>query len=323
MVKILFCGDVHATPEELDDCWALVRLIGDIAIKNGKPVVCFLGDSFHTHAIIHMEVMGFWKKAFEYLRNTGLEVMALVGNHDISGESSSKVHAMMPYSEQITVIRDSLFKYGIQFVGYQQDQEKFLQLARENPQAGTLVCHQTFKGSQYDNNFYAPDGIDPNLILQKEVISGHIHKPQQFGKIWYVGSPRWRTLSDANIERAIWLVHHDENGSILEKQAFTTGETCKQIRYLLDTPENPISIQLDPRHSWRIDIQGPQDYIERRKAELAGPGVRLRTFKTENSVVKVRESQGIEIAFKHYFDQYRPKFSTLKEKLQKMIEERL
>lgn len=316
--KVLLVGDVHATPEELADCRALMNLVREIGIEHMVDEICLLGDSYHTMNVIRAEVLAFWREMFEWL---GVPVVALVGNHDFAGEGSP-IHAMIAHEDQIQVVDKPLVKQGVLYLPYYSDREAFVAAARANPTT-TLVCHQTFEGAKYENGIYAKDGVDPDLLPQKHVISGHIHTPHAFGKVRYIGAPRWRSLPDANVDRAVWLYDFDAAGDIRQTTPFDTGKTCRQIRYVLDTPEKPFEGVLDPGVDWRVDIRGPAAYVDERKKVLAGPGVRVRAFKVEKTGIRVRESDGIDEAFKKYLVKFRGRRGTPPEVLARMAMERL
>lgn len=319
--KILFVGDVHATPEDLDDCRRLMDFVRSVARSEAVDEVCLLGDSYHTHNIIRAEVMAFWRQAF---RQMPVSTRVLVGNHDYAGEGS-QIHAMMAHEEQVQVVAFPDVEHGILFLPYYSDRTAFVDACRSGYALGgkTLVCHQTFAGSKYENGMYAPDGVDPELVPQSLIISGHIHAPQSFGKVIYLGAPRWRTLSDANTDRAIWLYEFDDAGHVLSTKSFDTGTTCRQIRYVLDTPDEPFAGVLDPRHDWRVDVRGPADYVEARKVFFSGSGARVRTFKTTLAAPRVRESEGIGPAFHSYRTRFVPKFGTPEVRLAELAQERL
>lgn len=322
--RILAVGDVHATPDELDDCYALMVLVARIA-RLYQARVLFLGDQYNTHAVIRAEVLWFWRENFRVFREFGLKIIALIGNHDFAGEGLRQ-HVMVAHEDQVSVVdKPQVFPEfpGVLFMPYQADREHFVTLANQVPDTKTLICHQTFHGSQYENGFYAEDGVEPDRVPQDLILSGHIHCPQSFGKVTYLGAPRWRTLSDADVDRAIWLLEFDDAGRLVSKEGFDTGEVCRQIKYRLDTPENPVALPLDPRHDWRVDVKGPASWLERRKVELAAPGTKLRVFTTDRVAPKVRESEGVEKAFHSYLEAYRPKFGTDPVRLGEMARERL
>ncbi len=320
MRRLLFIGDVHAVPAELADCQALIDYIL-LTAKEQNAEAFFLGDQYHSHQIIRSEVMNFWRASFKAFRASGVPVSALVGNHDISGEGNS-IHAMAAHEEQITVIDRPAVTGNVLFLPYYPDKAAFVAACRADP-TRMVVCHETFMGAQFENGMYAPDGVEPADLPQEEVLSGHIHKPSAFGKVTYIGAPRWRSLSDANEQRAIWLYTFDDDGNVVEKVPFDTGKVCRQIRYAEVTPENPFNLVPDPSVDWRIDIRGPADFVQAQKEALQIPGAKIRTFKTDTKKVVVRESEGIPAALRSFLGKYNPRHGTSKETLATMIRERL
>lgn len=291
-------------------------LVARVEQERGVDETVIMGDLHHTHNVIRAEVMAFWMK---FVRGRKL----LVGNHDYAGEGSD-IHALMAYQDRATVIdRPALSDDNVLFMPYYADRTKFVEDA--NALAGrTLVCHQTFSGASYENGFKAEDGVDPDLFSHDEIVSGHIHTPQSFGKVTYVGAPRWRTLSDANVDRSIWLYDFDDSGRVVSKAAIDTGDTCRQIRYIQLTPESPLLPKyLDPKHDWRIDVRGPTDFVEQWLKVLAPAGVRVRAFRTDKPTALVRESEGIDKAFDTYLTNWVARHGTDVEKLRTMAKERL
>lgn len=320
MRRTLFVGDVHAVPAELGDCQALVDYVL-VTAKEQEAEVCFLGDQYHSHQIIRSEVMNFWRSTFKAFKAAGVPVSALVGNHDVSGEGNS-IHAMAAHEEQITVIDKPFVRDGVLFLPYYPDKSAFVAACRANP-TRMVICHETFMGAQFENGMYAPDGVEPDEIPQQEVLSGHIHKPSTFGKVTYVGAPRWRSLSDANTERAIWLYVFDDDGNVVEKAPFDTGKVCRKIRYVEVTPETPFDVIPDPDVDWRIDIRGSADFVQAQKESLQIPGAKIRTFKTDTKKVVVRESEGIPAALRSFLGKYTSRYGTSADTLATMVRERL
>lgn len=314
MRKVLYVGDPHVVPEELDDCEALMGFVERTAIEVDADETCILGDLHNTHNIIRAEVLAFWRR---WARGKRL----IIGNHDYAGEGLL-IHALQAYEEIATVVDRPTMVGGVLYLPYYADRERFVADCSAHP-CTFLVCHQTFDGSLYENGFYASDGVDAARLPQKEILSGHIHTPQTFGKVTYIGAPRWRSLSDANVSRSIWLYTFDDDGNAVEKVSFDTGAVCRQIRYVIDTPDDPFEGVLDPRHDWRVDVKGPAEYVQARKEALSGPGVKLRTFKTDTTKVAVRESEGIVPAFRGYLQAYSPKHGTSTDRLGQMATERL
>ncbi len=331
MSKTLYIGDPHATVDSLKEMDKLIDFIEDVILAEQPNKVVFLGDQYHTHAVIHLGVMTFWTDAFNQLMTAGIgrdpevlidppDIYAMVGNHDMSGVSNVRDTSMSAHVSQIKVLKDARVIDGILYVPYQADNEKFVYICNKYP-TKTVVCHQSFAGAAFDNGFYDPHGIDPNLIVQEQIISGHIHKPQSFGKVWYPGAPRWRTVGDANTQRAIWLVEHDQDGRIVSKKAFDTSACCRSIHLLEDRPGVPAVIPTG-NVNVIVDIYGPKDHVAVRKAELEGVA-RVRTFPDTEKVIKVKESDGIAVAFKTFIDNYKTKNGTPPDAIWGMAKERI
>lgn len=300
---------------------ALLALVEGTALREQIDEVCLLGDQHHTHNIIRAEVMAMYRETFKRWRKLPFKTRVLVGNHDYAGEGHP-VHSMLMYDELIEVVDHPVFDCGRLYMPYYADREAFVRDA--NTGAGTtLICHQTFHGSTYENGFLAEDGVEPTLLVQNRILSGHIHTPQEFGKVKYVGAPRWRSLTDANVERAVWLYEFQDDGSVESCESVDTGTTCRQIRYIEVTPSAPFDESLDPAVDWRVDIRGPADFVEERKKALSLPGVRVRCFRTDQATAKVRESEGIAPAFRNYLSKYTARHGTSTDVLGTMAKGRL
>lgn len=324
MLRYLLVGDPHATVEELDDCEGLIDCIVDVfKTEDHIDAVVLLGDLHHNHAIVHVDVMAFWRRALYRLLETVSRVIIIRGNHD-APTSGSTAHALMSYAEipGVVVVDRPMVLDGIAFVPYTADREAFVAACKDldvgKPPPRTLICHQTFDGSRYENGFYAGDGIDPALVPQARVISGHIHAPQSFGKVWYPGAPRWRTVSDANTERLVYVQEFDVEGYPAVARRYPTHLWCRAIwkttvrdgqvvdgPALDDSRVNPMADQ------WHIDLHGTAEGNKTLAADLAQrTGTHIRCFNTDTHAPKVRESEGIETAFRRWLGGYRPRHNT-------------
>jgi len=327
ITKILRVGDPHVTVDALSDCQALLNLVLETAIEHKVKRIDFLGDQYNNHALMHIEVMAFWQRNFKKLRHAGFEVLALVGNHDMPGDGSCNT-AMMAHPN-ITVIDTPTVLDGILYVPYMASEKEFVEACKVESQV--VVAHQSFFGAMYENGFPCEDGFNPSLLHQGLIISGHIHRPQElvgtavdgsYQKVWYLGAPRWRTVSDANTVRNIWVMTHDEKGFLYDTVAIPTGKVCCQIIHLEDTPAVPLILDPSPNTSYTVDIKGPLAFIEQRKALWSGIG-RVRTFNTDTIVIKVKESEGISVAWDKYLDVFKAPMGTPASVLRKLATERL
>lgn len=315
-MRFIVVGDPHVRPGDLDDAEALMAYVDKLAIEHHAAVL-LLGDQHHYHGVIHAEVLAFWHRIFRY---SEMDYYALVGNHDMTGVAGSRTHALMTHHRNDVRVIDSPTVIGNVIFAPYCSNEELTAIGQTYAFCTTMVCHTTFNGSRYENGMYAKDGLDPELLPQKKIVSGHIHAPQQFGKVWYPGAPRALTVSDANIERAVYLVEFEE-GELAFAQPFSLRDVCRQLYHFQDSPATPLEVTFDPRHKYHIDITGPASWIAERKPLFEGKA-RVRTFRTDKPTAKLKESEGIGVSFGKYLASYQPQFGTDAAVLRQMLKER-
>jgi hypothetical protein len=138
------------------------------------------------------------------------------------------------------------------------------------------VCHQTFDGSQYENGFYSEGGINVALVSKfEQVISGHIHKTQKFANIFYPGTPRWDSISDANENKAIWLFSDDGSS-----EAISTREVCRPL-LSIEVNEGEELPKIDAGARTHVKLVGSSAWIASVSKELKGAGVRISAKPTD------------------------------------------
>jgi hypothetical protein len=330
VANILYVGDPHATVAELPDMEALVGLIGRVVEREAVDGIVFLGDQYHHHGILHLEVIDFWMRTIKRLaRDTRLYLM--VGNHDKAGNGRSDIHSLMIHEGQgpnVKVIdRPSYFQDipGTVLIPHMDSAEDFLAACEAHKHLPTVVCHQTFAGSQYENGFYAKDGINPDLVPQETILSGHIHRPQRNGKVWYVGAPRWRTSADADTERRLWLMTQGP-GVMVVKAQYDTGEVCRRIVHTIEEEDLPLDLDAYDleKDDVTVTLTGSAEWLAIQVPKRERQGFRVRTIKTGVAAApRIRESEGVSTAFKRFVTGYQPKHKTPIPVLEKLAAERI
>lgn len=276
-MKILRIGDPHVRPNNLVESDNLMNFVFH-TVKSAKvDRVEILGDLFHTHAVVRLEVLSFWDYWLQKLSDI-VETVVLVGNHDMPGTHGSENHALAVFkrikNENLRIIDTGTVIGPFLYMPYVHDGASFLSIVRgfSGKEARVLVCHQTFAGGQYDNGFYAPDGINPDEVPFDKIISGHIHKEQIIanGKVDYPGTPKWDTASDANEHKGIWLYEHDNvTGSVIHRDCISTAHVVTPIVSFIwlegmDAPEIPEGAKAS------VELVGSSDWISKKKATLKG-----------------------------------------------------
>ena len=274
MSKILRVGDPHIKISNLEESNRLINFIIQVAMDYNVDRVEFMGDMFHTHAVIRMEVLEFWRRAFTQMTNAGLSVLTLVGNHDQPGsrEKESEMSSLSVFKDIIDVIDKPIIYDNIAYIPYMSDRERFLREAQklyDREAKELLIAHQTFTGATYENGFYAEDGIDPALVPQKHIVSGHIHKQQEIGKCFYLGTPKWDTMSDANENKGIWLYEHNKDGSVKSKEFISTESVVTPIKkYVVYEGEEVPELSSNARNY--LEFHGKTAWISKMKSKYKG-----------------------------------------------------
>jgi predicted phosphodiesterase len=286
--------------------------MGDLSIQG----ILFLGDQYHTHSLIHLEVQDFWQKAFEFLREPLNNTVCLVGNHDMSGVKGSSMNAMGIHGNAIMA---PTVKDGVLFVPYCHDPQEFVKVCQNNP-TKVVVCHQEFNGADL-GGMYSKEGVNPKDIPQSVVVSGHIHTKQTFDKVIYPGSPRWRTLSDANQPKSILLMDLD-TGDVLKE--YPTDVVCKKI-VLIDHLESdpPKEYQLPPNTDVTVRLYGSVKFCELQSVAWKSKGCKVKTYPDQVTVAKIKESDGLSESFSKYFKVFEPPKKSQKEALWNLAKARI
>lgn len=322
MSRCLIIGDIHATADSLDEVKRLLTYCSTLSLEY-KAIPVFMGDQHHTHSVVNVEVINLFCKAFSCKENWYRTPILLRGNHDIPAGNDT-IHSLIPYKYDTVIIEAPIVIDNLIFAPYCVDPNKIIEFCNKNSTTPTLFCHMEVLGAQYDNGFYAKDGVDQNLFPQKTIISGHIHTAATVGKTIYVGSPRWLTLSDANKEKQVVLADFDDSGNLLSTKSFSTGHICRQIKRFSDSSDTPLDpMVLDQKDLNHVDITGNQAYLDERSKVFLELGAKVRTTNNTQKVTQVRESEGVDKAFAKFFAMYKPEHNTPKEQLKTMLETRL
>lgn len=276
-MKILRIGDPHIKMSNLAEAERLFSFVEEQIDLLSPSRVEILGDLMHNHAVLRAEVVSFWYRWLKRLKSK-IEVIVLVGNHDMVGDFNSSTHGLVSFKEMeddsLRIIDEPTLVGIYGYMPYVHHKERFGEIAQDlfDRGARVLVCHQTFSGSVFENNFYAPDGINPDELPFETVISGHIHKSQIIagGKVDYPGTPKWDTASDANEEKGIWVYKHDlTTGKVVSREMIPTNSVVTPIFSFVwkEGEEEPI-IPEGSRSA--LELIGTGDWVSKQRSRLKG-----------------------------------------------------
>lgn len=311
----LLVGDVHAKKSNLEETRRLLTWIEELASKTAQEqgediTILFLGDQFNDFGVARVEVIDLWS---EFANKSKNQLIFLVGNHDYNSDCSAT--AMSSVSSEKALIINSpqelppiyWLDEGVKTVAlpFMKNNEEFIDSVNQltdNNQPFVVFCHQEFNGAQFENGFYAPHGVDHNLIKNKNIsiISGHIHKHQSFANIWYPGTPRHLTRSDAGETKGVWLL-----GPKVQDRTFipTPHYAAKpfvslQVREGQEIPSFPLDCKL------YVDVYGSASFAKSILPTIPDHA-NIRTFIQGNEPKKdIKESEGIPKAFSSWVKFY-------------------
>lgn len=277
-MKTLYIGDPHIKVSNLDEAEKLMHFAQDLALKEKVDRIILLGDLFHTHAVLRLEVLEFWDAWLDIFSEL-CETFVLVGNHDQTGDYNLHTNALSVFkhlqrkNRNLKIVENPQRHGLFAFMPYYHDRDEFIRVANTMALEGAkvLVCHQTFSGSTFENGFYAPEGIDPDKLNHDLVISGHIHKRQRFGKVIYPGTAKWDTASDANEPKGLWLVHHwDETGVITDESFVDTSQVVTPIISLewKEGDMKPAALIVPGHAKISVELIGSSNWVNQQKTDL-------------------------------------------------------
>lgn len=295
-MKVLRIGDPHAKVTNLAEMEKLMGFVLLMATTHAVNRIEILGDLFHNHFQIRLEVLEFWDKWLDQLSDLiGVEVVVLVGNHDQSGDYKAGGHALSVFKRNkkpnLYIVDKELQLGPFGYLPYIHSSDEFLGRARKLYDAGarTLVSHTTYSGSKYESGMYAPDGIDPELLPFDTLITGHIHSRQRFstpsGKsVIMPGTSRWDTASDANEPKGLWLVEHDgSTGKIVAEQFLDTSNVVTPIVSV--TLREGDAIPTFPTNARvAVDLIGSSAWVTKMKSQLKGYSVSTQITDKKSAV---------------------------------------
>lgn len=277
-IKILRVGDPHVKINNLEESQKLIDFVIKTAQEEKVAHIEILGDLMHLHAVKRVEVEDFWYRNLLAMCKM-FKVIALVGNHDMANSGDKKIilHGLKPFEliENLTIVEKPInIKVGngvITYAPYMKDNQAFLTQVNKLHKGSKklLVAHQTFTGAQYDNGFYAPDGIEPELVMHEGIISGHVHGTSIIGKCLYVGTPKWDTMADANKSKGIWIFEHADDMSLTDSKFISTAEIVTPITktVLFEGEAEP---ELDQKARNYIEFRGKTEWINKMKKKYKG-----------------------------------------------------
>ena len=306
MGKFLFIGDPHVKKNNIEESKKLMDFGIELAISHGATII-LPGDQYNDFNLVHTEVLNFWTETFDKFKQSGVQCIALVGNHDMSPDYQT--HAMVAHAHQVTVIDKPFILNGIGYLPYIHKHEDFYRSLSSLCAAGvkTVFCHAEFNGATFENGYYSPGGLDTGRIPKGvTIISGHIHKRQELAidsktKVLYPGTPRMLTRADIGETKGVTLFN--PANSVVEFIP-VPDTVCEPFHTFTVTNMDELSIVKFTDRTY-IEIKGDKSFIDE-ASSLIGTKCKFRAIPSSKDVSTrhIKESDGIDIAFGKFVELY-------------------
>lgn len=190
-------SDIHFNINTLPLASAALKSALRKAEYLGVPLI-IAGDLHDTKSLVHGQVEN---RLIEILSQARTRVLILVGNHDLLNEKSSEngLNYLNPYAEIINGF--TFLTSKVLLIPYQSLAGNYfavIESANIVSPVEIIICHQGFMGAQMGDYIQDKTSIDPELVKDYTVISGHYHRHQTLGTVTYIGSPYTITYGEAN-----------------------------------------------------------------------------------------------------------------------------
>lgn len=254
-----------------------------------KIPLIIAGDLNDTKAIIRAEVAN---ALILILKDTKVKIHIIVGNHDLINEKGFEngLNYLSPYANIIHDQNDFFnLKDNVFLIPYKSSPPKSFPFSK----GSVLIMHQGFMGAQMGDYIQDKTSIDPELVKDFTVISGHYHRHQTLGTVTYIGSPYTITFGEANDGPKGFLILN-EDGSY-------TREILNLRKHIilncdLETINEPVESYNQGDLVW-LKITGPKVELDQlNKTEL---GLKLfghSNFKLDLYPIEENNQKQIKIA---------------------------
>ena len=177
--------------------------------KEGISTILHLGDAFDNRTGINFAALS-WAKdnIFDPIKERGINVHLIVGNHDSYYKNTNDVNAVdlllreydnvNVYSEAIEILVDKLKILFVPWINTENEEKTFKLI--ESTDCKISMGHLELAGFAANKQVIIESGHDRKLFEKfDKVFTGHYHTRSTDGKIIYLGNPYemfWNDVED-------------------------------------------------------------------------------------------------------------------------------
>ncbi len=236
-MKRLIFSDLHLHPwaygATVDDLgfnsrlraqWeAAIEMVSD-AESNGIKYAYFGGDLFHTHNNIHNQSLMVATDLFKRLRNLGIKIRAIPGNHDQANRRGDIHSLSFLADEEISGswVDGDLRVRALPFTDDDERLKRFLGDVSSD-EGGMVLLHQGVTGVPLSSGYVLDERLSPDMIPDNcRAFTGHYHFHRAITpNLTMIGNLTPLNWGDIDQEKG-WVIWDDETGE-LERKVQTTS----------------------------------------------------------------------------------------------------
>ena len=229
------------------DCINFVDWFIEKAKKENCDTCFFLGDWHHHRATVNIQSLSVSIQLLEKLSNAFNQVFMIPGNHDLYYRDRRDIHSVewAKHLPNVTIVNDWFSKDDVTIAPWlvQDDHKKISKLNGKY-----LFGHFELPKFLMNAMIAMPDhgGIkQENMVGFEKVFSGHFHKRQARGNVWYIGNAFPHNYADAGDDaRGMMILEWDKEPAFYS----WPRQPLFRVYNISDVLENPEGLLLIDSH---------------------------------------------------------------------------
>jgi len=248
-------SDIHN-----QDCLNFVKWVAETGKKENCDMCLFLGDFHHNRSTMNLKTMSYANKVLEILNTAFPKTMMIMGNHDLHYKEKRDVHSIEwgKHLPNIEIVNDFIERDDTVFIPWLiGDEYKTLANIRAKYAFGHLELPTFMMNAQIS----MPDHGEININYLKnfeKVFTGHFHKRQKSGNVYYIGNAFPHNFSDTgDDDRGVMIL---EWGVEPEFRAWPAAPKYRNYQ-LSNVLANPFDL-IDDKTYAKINVDVDLNYEE-------------------------------------------------------------
>lgn len=240
----------------------------DYAVTNQIKYVIIVGDLFHSRGILSVEVNNIVRDSIKTMKNVGLDVIIVAGNHDQANKSGS-ITSVRGVEEYADAIEDFTIMDSIAYMPYSDYRAEVVEWFQECRvrKVKQVFAHIPVAGAELVKGYTSSSGYEITLEeIQPEafqfVAMGHYHKPQLLANnVFYVGSLLHHSFADVGQDKGFWDITFNSDKY---KATFVPTEFPWFVEYVIPNKKGLVRFLKDyvPEYFYKLKLNSELDFPE-------------------------------------------------------------